>query len=63
MIWKLVSRSYHSPPYRIEPGIRGWSCWCEAKELTRIGSDIESLRAAKALAKRHFEINTTETAK
>lgn len=57
MLWTLKSRSYHSPPYRIEPGIRGWTLWLSGTTLTRIGSDIESLRAAKSLAKHHSELN------
>lgn len=60
MLWTLKSRSYHSPPYRIEPGIRAWTLWLSGSTLTRIGSDIESLRAAKSLARHHSELNAVK---
>lgn len=61
MLWTLRSRSYHSPPYRIEPGVMGWSVWkTEIGSLTCVGKNIESLRAAKSLARHHSELNAVK---
>ncbi len=58
MIWKLRGKGYVSPPYSIEPGVQGWSVWVTTSDIgsidvDRIGRDITTLRAAKALAELH----------
>lgn len=54
MIWHLRARSYHSAPYRIEPGVRGWQLWIDLPQsLKSLGRDLKSLQAAKALAALH----------
>ena len=54
MRWQLRGRSYLCLPYSIEPGVRQWEIWLVG--VKRIGS-AENLRAAKALAKHHSELN------
>lgn len=51
MIWKLSGTSHVSAPYRVEPIIRGFDVWLSGER--RIGRDIKTLRAAKALAELH----------
>lgn len=60
MHWTLKSRSYHSPPYRIEPGIRGWTVWIDAPDqFKRLSNEpIDSLRAAKSFASHHKEMSS-----
>jgi hypothetical protein len=64
MKWTLRERtkSYHCPPYSLEPGVQGWSAWVEGdKTLTRVGGPIESFKAAKALCKHHAELNAVKS--
>jgi hypothetical protein len=54
MTWQLIGREYVRLPYKITPGIQGYSVWIAGEtDLTRIGRDIKSLASAKALAVLH----------
>ncbi len=53
MIWIPTADSYVSGPYSIHPTVRAFDVWLTG--VKRIGRDITTLQAAKALAQRHAQ--------
>ena len=55
MIWTIRDdRNHLCPPYKIITGVQGYSVWINrAGLIERIGSDVATLTAAKALAETH----------
>lgn len=54
MTWQLIGREYVRLPYKLTPGIKGWSVWVALEtDLARIARDIKTLGSAKAFASLH----------
>jgi hypothetical protein len=54
MTWQLIGREYIDLPYKLTPVIRGWDLWiADGANLRRIGRELKTLRAGKALATLH----------